>query len=184
VVARERHRDCGSSVSRRRQSPKNSGNACSVCKYCRCSAAVTMVHISAEFVGPLGRHAICRQSNRVYASSCVFTMFNKVDKPATCDMRSVIRFLNVRNMKPAEIRQLCEAYREHAVRVSMVWRWVRHFIEGRENVHDDPRRGRPPVVNEDLVRGVKKIQENRQFTISSLSLHYPQISVTSSRNCL
>jgi hypothetical protein len=28
----------------------------SVCKYCRCSAVVTMVHICAEFVGPLGRH--------------------------------------------------------------------------------------------------------------------------------
>jgi hypothetical protein len=28
----------------------------SVCKHCRCSAAVTMVHICAEFVGHLGRH--------------------------------------------------------------------------------------------------------------------------------
>jgi hypothetical protein len=33
------------------------------------------------------------------------------------------------------------------------------------------------VVNEDLVRAEKeKIQENRRFTISSLSLHFPQIS--------
>jgi hypothetical protein len=33
------------------------------------------------------------------------------------------------------------------------------------------------VVNEDLVRAVEeKIQENRRFTISSLSLHFPQIS--------
>jgi hypothetical protein len=60
---------------------------------------------------------------------------------------------------------------------SMVWRWVRHFIEGRENVHNDPRSGRPPVVNEDLMRAVEEmIQENRRFTISSLSLHFPQIS--------
>jgi hypothetical protein len=28
----------------------------SVCKYCRCSAAVTMVHLCAEFVGSFGRH--------------------------------------------------------------------------------------------------------------------------------
>jgi hypothetical protein len=28
----------------------------SVCKYCRCSAAVTMVHICAECVGPFGLH--------------------------------------------------------------------------------------------------------------------------------
>jgi hypothetical protein len=56
---------------------------------------------------------------------------------------------------------------------------VRHFIEGRENVHDDPRSGRPPVVNEDSVRAVEeKIQEHRRFTISSLSLHFPQISLS------
>jgi hypothetical protein len=43
-------------------------------------------------------------------------------------------------------------------------------------MHDDPRSGRPSVVNEDLVRAVEeKIQENRRFTISSLSLHFPQI---------
>jgi predicted molibdopterin-dependent oxidoreductase YjgC len=28
----------------------------SVCKYCRCSAEVTMVRMRAEFVDPLGRH--------------------------------------------------------------------------------------------------------------------------------
>jgi hypothetical protein len=45
-----------------------------------------------------------------------------------------------------------------------------------ENVHDDPRSGLPSVVNDDLVRAVEKnIQENRRFTISSLSLHFPQI---------
>jgi hypothetical protein len=93
-------------------------------------------------------------------------------------MRSVIRFLNARNMKSAGIhRQLCEVYGEHAMINSMVRRWVRHSNEGRENIHDDPRSGRPSVVNEDLMRAVEeKIQENRRFTISSLSLHFPQIS--------
>jgi len=94
-------------------------------------------------------------------------MFKKVETPAACEMRSVIRFLNVKNMKPAEIhRQLCDVYGEHAMSSSMVRRWVRLFHEGRENVHDDPRSGRPSVVNEDLVRAV---EENRRFTITSLS---------------
>jgi len=45
---------------------------------------------------------------------------------------------------------------------SMVRRWVRLFNEGSENVHDDPRSGRPSVVNEDLVRAVEeKVRENR-----------------------
>jgi transposase len=74
-----------------------------------------------------------------------------------------MRFLNAENMKPAYIhRQLCEVYGEHAMSDSTVRRWVRHFNEGRKNVHDDPRSGRPSVVNKDLVRAVEeKIQENR-----------------------
>jgi hypothetical protein len=105
-------------------------------------------------------------------------MFKKIEKPASCEMRSVIRFLNTRNMKPADIhRQLCEVYGEHAVSDSTLRRWVRHFNEWRENEHDDPRSGRPPVVTEDLLRAVEeKIQKNRRFTISSLSLYIPQIS--------
>ena len=52
-------------------------------------------------------------------------------------MRSVIRFLNAKNMKPAEIhRQLCDVYGEHAMSSSMARRWVRLFNEGRENVHE------------------------------------------------
>jgi transposase len=90
-------------------------------------------------------------------------MFKKIKKPAACEMRSVIRFLNARNMKPADIhRKICEVYGEHAMSESMVKRWVRHFNDGRENVHDDPRSGRLSVVDEDLVRAVEeKIQENR-----------------------
>jgi hypothetical protein len=80
----------------------------------------------------------------------MFTMFKKIEKPAACEMRSVI---------PADIHhQLCEVYEEHAMSDLMVWRWVRHFNEGSENVHDDPWSGRLSVVNEDLVRGV---EENR-----------------------
>jgi hypothetical protein len=57
-----------------------------------------MVHMRAEFVGPFGRtDAICRQLNHVYASSCVFKMFKKIEVTAACEMRSVIRYLNARN---------------------------------------------------------------------------------------
>jgi len=93
-------------------------------------------------------------------------------------MRPVIRFLNAKNMTPAEIhRQLCDVYGEHAMSSSTVRRWVRLFNEGRENFHDDPRSGRPSVVNEDLVCAIEeKIRENRRFTTTSLSLHFPQIS--------
>jgi hypothetical protein len=137
-----------------------------------------MVPMRAVFVVLLeGTEAIFKQSNHVHSSSCVFTMFKKIEKPAACEMRSLIRFLNARNMKLADIRrQLCEVYGEHAMNDTVVRSRVRHFNEGREDVHDDQRSGRPSVVN-DLVLAIEvRIQENRRFTISSLSLHFPQIS--------
>ena len=61
----------------------------------------------------------------------------------------------------------------------MVRKWVRMFNEGRENVHDDARSGRPSLVNDDLVRKVnERVRDDRRFTISDLSLHFPQISRT------
>ena len=57
-------------------------------------------------------------------------MFKKIENPTACEMRSVIWFLNAKNMKPAEIhRKLCDMYEEHAMSSSMVRRWVRLFYE-------------------------------------------------------
>jgi len=60
----------------------------------------------------------------------------------------------------------------------MVRKWVRMFNGGRENVHDEARSGRPSsLVNDDLVRKVnERVRDDRRFTISDLSLHFPQIS--------
>jgi len=46
-------------------------------------------------------------------------------------------------------------------------------------LYDNLWSGRLSVVNEDLVRRFEeKIRENRRFTITSLSLHFPQISLS------
>ncbi|GBM87857.1 hypothetical protein AVEN_182879-1 [Araneus ventricosus] len=93
-----------------------------------------------------------------------------VADPSDCEMRSVIRFLNARNVKPAEIhRQLVEIYGENVMTDGMVrWKWVRQFNDGRTNVHDEARSGRPSVVNDGLVAKVnEKIRENSRFTIGS-----------------
>ena len=56
---------------------------------------------------------------------------------------------------------------------------VRMFNEGRENVHDEARSGRPSLLNGDLVRKVSgRVRDDRCFKISDLSLHFPQISRT------
>ena len=75
-------------------------------------------------------------------------MFKMIERPANCEIRSVIRFLNARNVKPADIhRQICEVYGETAMSDGMVRKWVRKFNEGRDNVHDEPRSGRPSMVS-------------------------------------
>ncbi|KAG8295204.1 hypothetical protein J6590_085189 [Homalodisca vitripennis] len=46
------------------------------------------------------------------------------------------------------------------------------FFNGRMNVHDEDRSGRPSLVSDDLVNKVdEKIRKNRHFTISD---HFPE----------
>ena len=46
-------------------------------------------------------------------------------------------------------------------------------------MHDEARSGRPSLVNYDLVCKLNEIvRDDRRFTISDLSLHFPQISRT------
>ncbi|GBM61256.1 hypothetical protein AVEN_30558-1 [Araneus ventricosus] len=107
-------------------------------------------------------------------------MFETIADPTDCEERSVIRFLNAKNVKPAEIhRQLIEIYGEYAMTDGMVRKWVRQFNDGRTNVHDEARGGRPSVVNDGLVAKVnEKIRENSRFTIRMLCDEIPQISIT------
>ena len=71
-------------------------------------------------------------------------MFKTTEGATDCETRSVIRFLNIRYVLPSEIHhQICQVYGDNA----MVRKWVRMFNEGRENVHDEARSGRPSLVN-------------------------------------
>jgi len=105
-------------------------------------------------------------------------MFKTIEGATDCEIRSVIRFLNARNVLPSEIHhQICQVYGDNAMSDGMVRKCVRMFNEGRENVHDEARSGRPSLVNDDLVRKVnERVRDNRRFTISDLSLHFPRIS--------
>ena len=98
----------------------------------------------------------------------------------TIEIRPVIRFLNARNVLPSEINhQICQVYGDNAMIDGMVRKWVRMFNEGRKNVHDEARSGRPSLVKVGLLRKVKeRVRDDRRFTISDLSLHFPQISKT------
>jgi transposase len=86
-----------------------------------------------------------------------------MENSASCEIRSVVKFFNAKNICPAEIyRQVCEVYGENAMRDGMVRRWCRKFSEGRTNVCNDDRSGRPSVVTADLLDQVnEKIRENK-----------------------
>jgi len=101
--------------------------------------------------------------------------FKTIEVAANCEIRSVIRFLNARNVLPSEIHpQICQVYGDNAMSDGIVRKWVRMFNEGRENVHDEARSGRPSLVNDDLVRKVnERVRDDGRFTISDLSLHFP-----------
>jgi len=107
-------------------------------------------------------------------------MFKTIQGAAECEIRSVIRFLNARNVIPSAIHhQICQVYGDNAMSDGMVRKLVRMFNERRENVHDEARSGRPSLVNDDLVRKVNvRVRDDRRFAISDLSLHFPQISRT------
>ena len=107
-------------------------------------------------------------------------MFETTEGAVDCEIRSVIRFLCSRNVLPIQIHhQICQLYGDNAMNDGMVRKWVRMFNERRENVHDEARNGRPSLVNDGLVRKVnERVRDDRRFTVSDLSLHFPQISKT------
>jgi len=74
-------------------------------------------------------------------------MFKTIEVPANCEVGPVIRFLNTRNVLPSEIHhQICQVYGDNAMSDGMVRKWVRVLNEGRENVHEEARSGRPSLV--------------------------------------
>ena len=84
----------------------------------------------------------------------------------------MIRFLSVENHKPIEIhRQLCKVYGNKVMSEGGVRQWCIMFKNGRTNVHDEERSGRPTIVTDELVAKInEKIHENLHFTITEFSL--------------
>ncbi|UYV61372.1 hypothetical protein LAZ67_1004644 [Cordylochernes scorpioides] len=69
--------------------------------------------------------------------------------PASCELRSVIRFLAAKKNSAKDIHtELCQVYGEGCMNSGMVRRWVREFKNGRTDVHDEPRAGRPSVSDD------------------------------------
>ena len=60
--------------------------------------------------------AISWNSCYVYVYSCALNMFKTIEGAADCEIRSVIRFLNARNVLPSEIHhQICQVYGDNVM---------------------------------------------------------------------
>ncbi len=111
---------------------------------------------------------------------------------ASCEVRSVICFLCARGETPIEIhRQISTVYGPTCMSVQMVRTWVREFKEGRTEVHDIPRAGRPSdAVNENSITAVRSLLDtDRRLTIHVMQRelaeqHFMEISLGSLHSIL
>lgn len=89
--------------------------------------------------------------------------------PAKCEIRSVIRFLQATGVPPTDIhRKLTQVYGDKCMSVQMVRHWCREFSNGRKDVHDEERSGRP-AVSESIVEKIEReMLQNRRITIREL----------------
>jgi len=62
-----------------------------------------------------------------------------IQSPAKCEVRSVIRFLNTKGERPAEIHKHIVAVYGNVMNRQNVTKLCREFSEGRTDVHDEQR---------------------------------------------
>jgi hypothetical protein len=80
----------------------------------------------------------------------VFEMAAPIQSPAKCEVRSFIRFLNAKCELPADILEQIVAVYGNVMNRKNVTMWCRGFSEGRTDVHDEQRSGRPSLISYDL----------------------------------
>jgi Cdc6-like AAA superfamily ATPase len=97
-----------------------------------------------------------------------------ISNSADCEVRGAEK------VRPSEIhRRLVAVYGEHVMNADSVRKWCTMFRNGRTDVHDAERSGRPSVITDALKQKVNRIiRENRHFTISEVYEQYPDVSRT------
>ena len=107
-------------------------------------------------------------------------MNTPIPNPADCEVRGVIRFLQAENARPSDIhRRLVAVYGEHVMNAAIVRKWCTMFRNGRTDVYDAERSGRPSIITDALKLQVNRIiRENRHFTISEVYEQCPEVSRT------
>ncbi|GBM68300.1 hypothetical protein AVEN_126838-1 [Araneus ventricosus] len=80
-------------------------------------------------------------------------MASRIDAPAKCELRRVIRFLQAEGNSAVEIpRRMSRVYVEDFMNDSAVCEWRRKFKDGPTEIRDEEGQGRKSVATEDLVQ--------------------------------
>jgi len=77
------------------------------------------------------------------------------ESPAKCAVRSVIRFLNAKGERPAEIHKQTVGVHGNIMNLQNVTKWCSEFFEGRTDVHDEQRSGRTSLISYELLHDQK-----------------------------
>ena len=94
-------------------------------------------------------------------------------------MRSVIRFLNRKGERPAQIHKQIVVVYGNVMNWQNVTKWCREFSEGRTEVHDVQRSGRPSLISDDFLQEIEReIRANRRVTIRELYHIIPEVPKT------
>jgi len=101
-----------------------------------------------------------------------------IESAAKCEIRAVIRYLVAKEKSPHEIfNEVRTVYGEGHMNRTSVYKWCREFKNGRTNVHDDLRSGRPSILTDDVVKKVENaVRDDRRLTLDELSAMFPQLS--------
>ncbi len=88
------------------------------------------------------------------------------------EVRANIKFLTKLQWKPTEIIEtLQNVYGDSSPSRAVVYRWIRRFKDGRDELEDDPREGRPSTSknaqNVELVRNL--VEEDRRITVIEIA---------------
>ncbi|KAG8239389.1 hypothetical protein J437_LFUL015663 [Ladona fulva] len=82
---------------------------------------------------------------------------------AQCELCSIIRSFNSRGERPISTRKLRETYGRSGMSAKNVRKWFREFSEGRTEVDDEPRSGRPSMSEEVNDHFESSVREDRRF---------------------
>ena len=115
----------------------------------------------------------------------MFEMPAPIQSPAKCEVRSVIRFLNAKGKRPAEIHKQIVAVYGDVMNWQNVTKWCREFSEGRTDVHDEQRSGMSSLISDELLQEIEgEIRANRSVTIRELHHINPEVSKTTTHEAV